>query len=66
MALCARKISPACVKSQPASRCVRPHVRLLESVLGVIAVLTIVLVAYSYIEWRHDPEKSPPSGTLPG
>jgi uncharacterized membrane protein len=35
-------------------------------ILGVIAVLTIVLVVYSYIEWRHDPEKSPPSGTLPG
>src|SRR6185437_15445048 len=31
-------------------------------ILGVLAVLTIVLVAYSYIEWRHDPEKSRPSG----
>lgn len=35
-------------------------------IIGVVAVLTVVLVAYSYIEWRHDPEKSPPSGTLPG
>jgi uncharacterized membrane protein len=35
-------------------------------ILSVVAVLTIVLVVYSYIEWRHDPEKSPPSGTLPG
>ncbi|HVX30697.1 MAG TPA: SdpI family protein [Nitrolancea sp.] len=35
-------------------------------ILGVVGVLTIVLVAYSYIEWRNDPEKTPPSGTLPG
>jgi uncharacterized membrane protein len=33
------------------------------SVVGVIAV---VLIVYSYIEWRGDPEKSPPSGTSPG
>ncbi|HVB63895.1 MAG TPA: SdpI family protein [Nitrolancea sp.] len=32
-------------------------------VVGVVAVVPIV---YSYIEWRNDPEKSPPSGTLPG
>ncbi len=35
-------------------------------ILGVLAVQTVVLVAYSYIEWRHDPEKSPPSGRLRG
>jgi uncharacterized membrane protein len=33
------------------------------SVVGVIAV---VLIVYSYVEWRGDPEKSPPSGTSPG
>ncbi|HUX75866.1 MAG TPA: SdpI family protein, partial [Anaerolineae bacterium] len=33
------------------------------SVAGVIAV---VLIVYSYVEWRGDPEKSPPSGTSPG
>jgi uncharacterized membrane protein len=35
-------------------------------ILGISALLTFVLLAYSYVEWRNDPEKSPPSGTLPG
>ncbi len=34
--------------------------------LGILGVLVAVLVVYSYIEWRNDPEKTPPSGTLPG
>lgn len=35
-------------------------------IVGVVGLLTVALVAYSYIEWRQDPEKSPPSGTSPG
>ncbi len=34
--------------------------------LGVLAALVVFLLVYSYIEWRNDPEKTPPSGTLPG
>ncbi len=34
--------------------------------LGLLGVMVAVLVVYSYIEWRNDPEKTPPSGTLPG
>jgi len=34
--------------------------------LGLLGVLVAVLVVYSYVEWRNDPEKTPPSGTLPG
>jgi uncharacterized membrane protein len=33
---------------------------------GVLGVVVVFLVAYSYVEWRNDPEKTPPSGTLPG
>ena len=35
-------------------------------VSAVVGVIAVVLIVYSYIEWRNDPEKSPPSGTLPG
>ncbi len=34
--------------------------------LALLGVMTTALVIYSYVEWRNDPEKSPPSGTLPG
>ncbi len=34
--------------------------------LGLLGVMVAVLVVYSYVEWRNDPEKTPPSGTLPG
>lgn len=37
-------------------------ITLLASITGVAIVLTV----YSYLEWRRDPEKLPPSGTLPG
>ena len=35
-------------------------------VFGLLIALTLVLVAYSYVQWRRDPEKQPPSGSLPG
>ena len=35
-------------------------------IIAVVAVISIVPIVYSYIEWRRDPEKSPPSGTSPG
>jgi uncharacterized membrane protein len=31
-----------------------------------VGVIAVVLIVYSYVEWRGDPEKSPPSGTSPG
>ncbi len=34
--------------------------------MALLGVMTTALVIYSYVEWRNDPEKSPPSGTLPG
>ena len=34
--------------------------------MAVLGVVTTILVAYSYVEWRHDPEKLPPAGTSPG
>lgn len=34
--------------------------------LVILGVVVAILVAYSYVEWRNDPEKTPPSGTLPG
>ncbi len=34
--------------------------------LSVLGVMVVFLVVYSYVEWRNDPEKTPPSGTLPG
>lgn len=34
--------------------------------MGALAASVVLLVAYSYVEWRHDPNKMPPGGTLPG
>lgn len=34
--------------------------------IGLLVVVTLVLVVYSYLQWRRDPEKQPPSGSLPG
>ncbi|MGA7670247.1 MAG: SdpI family protein [Nitrolancea sp.] len=34
--------------------------------LSVLGVMVATLAVYSYVEWRNDPEKTPPSGTLPG
>lgn len=34
--------------------------------IAVLGVMTTFLVVYSYIEWRHDPDKTPPTGTSPG
>jgi uncharacterized membrane protein len=34
--------------------------------LVAAGVMTVILVAYSYLEWRKDLEKMPPSSTLPG
>lgn len=33
---------------------------------GTIGLVAIVPVVYSYFVWRNDPERVPPSGTLPG
>ena len=36
--------------------------------IGVIAVIgagILGLVVYSYVEWSHDPDKTPPAGTTP-
>ncbi|MCL4543673.1 MAG: SdpI family protein [Chloroflexi bacterium] len=33
--------------------------------LGGSAILVTVLLIYSFVEWRGDPDKSPPAGTLP-
>jgi uncharacterized membrane protein len=35
------------------------------TVIGVIAAGVLGLVVYSYVEWRRDPDKTPPAGTLP-
>jgi len=34
--------------------------------VGALVVGVLVLVVYSYLEWRRDPQKLPPGGTLPG
>lgn len=34
-------------------------------ILGSLGVMTLALVVYSYLVWRDDPEKTPPSSTLP-
>jgi uncharacterized membrane protein len=38
---------------------------LIITVIGVIAAGVLGLVVYSYVEWRRDPDKTPPAGTLP-
>jgi uncharacterized membrane protein len=34
--------------------------------LGITTVVVIGLVAYSYVVWKNDPDKTPPAGTSPG
>lgn len=40
---------------------------LLQAILPVVlALIVLVLVVYSYVQWRNDADRTPPAGTLPG